>query len=95
MRKIVLTAIALAALLISATVYAGAQFKVLAPAEESFVGMDQILIIGKVEGFNEAKMVEISSNGKAMGLRPCRTETSPSRLCSPMDAMRSPWLRRG
>ena len=70
MRKIVLTAIALAALLISATVYAGAQFKVLAPAEESFIGMDQILIIGKVEGFNEAKMVEISSNGKAMGFAP-------------------------
>ncbi len=70
MRKIVLTAIALAALLISSTVYAGAQFKVLAPAEESFIGMDQILIIGKVEGFNEAKMVEISSNGKAMGFAP-------------------------
>ena len=74
MRKIVLTAIAMAALLISATAYAGAQFKVLAPAEESFIGMDQILIIGKVEGFNEAKMVEISSNGKAMGFAPLQNE---------------------
>jgi len=70
MRIMVLTATVMAVLLMSITAFAGAQFHVLAPAEESFVGMDKILIIGKVEGFNEAKMVEISSNGKAMGFAP-------------------------
>ena len=70
MRKIVLTIVVIAAFLTSATVYAGAQIQVLAPAEESFIGMDQVLIIGKVKGFNEAKMVEISSNGKTLGFAP-------------------------
>jgi predicted CXXCH cytochrome family protein len=70
MRKMVLTVSILAALLIWAPAFAGSQFQVLAPAEESFVGMDQILIIGKVIGFNEAKMVEISSNGKTLGFAP-------------------------
>jgi len=70
MRKIVLTMMVIAAILTSATVYAGAQFQVLAPAEESFIGMNQVLIIGKVMGFNEAKMVEISSNGKTLGFAP-------------------------
>jgi len=70
MRRIVLTGIVFAILMTSAVAFAGAQFQVLAPAEESFIGMDQILIIGKVNGFNEAKMVEISSNGKTMGFAP-------------------------
>ena len=70
MRIMVLTATVMAVLMMSVTAFAGAQFHVLAPAEESFVGMDKILIIGKVEGFNEAKMVEISSNGKTMGFAP-------------------------
>ncbi len=70
MRKIVLSIFILATFLISATVYARAQFQVLAPAEESFIGMDQILIIGKVEGFSDAKMVEISDNGKTLGFAP-------------------------
>jgi predicted CXXCH cytochrome family protein len=71
MRKIVSAILVLSAFLTFATgALATAQFQVLAPAEESFIGMDQILIIGKVDGFNEAKMVEISSNGKAMGFAP-------------------------
>lgn len=70
MRRIVLTAIVFATFLISATAFAAAQFKILAPAEESFIGMSQVLIIGKVEGFNEAKMVEISSNGRTLGFAP-------------------------
>jgi len=74
MRIMVLTATVMAVLLMSITAFAGAQFHILAPAEESFVGMDKILIIGKVEGFNEAKMVEISSNGKTMGFAPLQNE---------------------
>jgi len=70
MRKTVFTAMVLSACLIAATALAEAQFQVLAPAEESFIGMEQILIIGKVNGFNEAKMVEISGNGKTMGFAP-------------------------
>ena len=69
MRKIVL-AIMIAAFLTPALAAAAAQFQVLAPAEESFIGMNNVLVIGKVNGFNEAKMVEISSNGKAIGFAP-------------------------
>jgi predicted CXXCH cytochrome family protein len=72
MRKIVLTTLVFATFLTSATAFAAAQFQVLAPAEESFIGMEQVLIIGKVDGFNEAKMVEISSNGKTLGFAPLR-----------------------
>ena len=72
MRRIVPTIVIFAAFLMSASAYAGAQFQVLAPAEESFIGMDQVLIIGKVNGFNEAKMVEISSNGKTVGFAPLK-----------------------
>ena len=70
MRIIVSTTIILSVFLTAATAFAAAQFQVLAPAEESFIGMDQILIIGKVEGINNAKMVEVSSNGKTMGFAP-------------------------
>ena len=70
MRKLVMTAIVFVTFLTSSTAFAAARFQVLAPAEESFIGMDKVLIIGKVEGFNEAKMVEISSNGKTMGFAP-------------------------
>jgi predicted CXXCH cytochrome family protein len=62
--------VTLAALLVPSTVLAGAQFRILAPAEESFVGMEEVLIIGKVDGFSEAKMVEITGNGKTLGFAP-------------------------
>lgn len=72
MRKIVLTTLTLATLMFSATALAAAQFQVLAPAEESFVGMDQVLIIGKVNGSSGAKKVQISGNGKTMGFAPLK-----------------------
>lgn len=71
MRKILCLAIVPITVLAASTwSFAAAQFHVLAPAEESFIGMDQVLIIGEVTGFNEAKMVEISSNGKTLGFAP-------------------------
>jgi len=62
---------------ILATGYAAtaAEFKVLAPAEEAFIGTGQLLIIGKVSGYNEAKMVEISDNGKTLGFVPLQKGT--------------------
>ena len=69
MRKIFLTTLLLAVLLTFVNAF-GARFQILAPTEESFIGMDQVLIIGKVEGPSAAKMVEINSNGKAIGFTP-------------------------
>ena len=74
MRSIVLTTALITAFMVSATAFGAARFQVLAPAEESFIGMDQVLIIGKVTGLNEAKMVEISSNGKTLGFAPLRND---------------------
>lgn len=71
MRKILCSSIVFAVMLTtSAFAFAAAEFQILAPAEESFIGMDQVLIIGKVNGFTDAKMVEISNNGKPMGFAP-------------------------
>lgn len=70
MRKILLTIVLIAVLLISTHAFGAARFQILAPAEESFIGMDKVLIIGKVDGSSTAKMVEISSNGKTMGFAP-------------------------
>ena len=70
MSRILASTVALIVLLTAAAALEAAEFKLLAPAEESFIGMYQVLIIGKVEGFNEAKMVEVSGNGKTMGIAP-------------------------
>ncbi|MDF1536909.1 MAG: cytochrome c3 family protein [bacterium] len=68
--KITTVLIAFAISLVPGRVFAGAEFRILAPAEESFVGMEEVLIIGKVDGFSEAKMVEITDNGKTLGFAP-------------------------
>jgi predicted CXXCH cytochrome family protein len=70
MSKFVLTAVVLSAMLASTAAWAGAQFQILAPAEESFIGVGQVLIIGKVNGDSSAKTVEVSGNGKTMGFAP-------------------------
>ena len=69
MRKQIVFLVTLAVLLTAQWCYA-AQFRLIAPAEESFLGMSDIIIIGKVEGFTEAKMVEIFDNGKTLGFAP-------------------------
>lgn len=70
MSRSLASTVALIVLLTAVAKLEAAEFKLLAPAEESFIGMYQVLIIGKVEGFNEAKMVEVSGNGKTMGFAP-------------------------
>jgi predicted CXXCH cytochrome family protein len=76
MRKILCLAIVLITVLAASTLaFAAAEFKVLAPAEEAFISTGEILIIGKVIGFNEAKMVEISDSGKTLGFVPLRKGT--------------------
>jgi len=72
MRKFVFTAVVLAAMLASTDVRAEALFQILAPAEESFIGVDQVLIIGKVTGDSDAKMVQVSANGKILGSAPLK-----------------------
>jgi predicted CXXCH cytochrome family protein len=49
-----------------------AEFILLAPAEESFLGQGEVQIIGKVDGSVDAKMVEIFDNGKTLGFAPLR-----------------------
>jgi len=75
MRYFVALTIALTTILAAGYAAVAAEFKVLAPAEEAFVGTGQLLIIGKVTGFNEAKMVEISDSGKTLGFVPLRNGT--------------------
>ncbi len=75
MRYILAWTIAIITILAAGLALAAAEFKVLAPAEEAFIGTGEILIIGKVIGFNEAKMVEISDNGKTLGFVPLRNGT--------------------
>ena len=70
MKKFFLTTLLLAVLLTCVNVFAAARFQILAPAEESFIGMEQVLIIGIVDGSSVAKMVEVSGNGKTMGFAP-------------------------
>jgi predicted CXXCH cytochrome family protein len=45
-------------------VFSASKIHLLAPAEESFIGMDQILIIGRVPDGVKADRVDISDNGK-------------------------------
>ncbi len=68
-------AIAFTIFLIPGSVLAAAEIRILAPAEESFIGMEEVLIIGKVNGFTEAKMVEITGNGKTLGFAPLQKNT--------------------
>jgi predicted CXXCH cytochrome family protein len=75
MRYILASTIALITILVTGYAVAAAEFKVLAPAEEAFIGTGEILIIGRVSGFNEAKMVEISDNGKTLGFVPLQKGT--------------------
>ena len=49
-------------------------FRLLAPSAESFLSGSKVLIIGKVEGFHDAKMVEILDNGKTVGFAPLKND---------------------
>ena len=49
--------------------------RLLAPAEESFIGMDQILVIGKLTGDASSERVDVSDNGKKIGPAPVREGT--------------------
>lgn len=49
-----------------------AAFRLLAPSEEAFISVEDVLLIAKVEGFSQAKMVEIFDNGKAIGFAPLK-----------------------
>ena len=62
-------------LLAGSQALADATFRILAPTEESFIGMGEVLLIGRVDGFNEAKMVELTANGKTLGFVPLQNNT--------------------
>ena len=73
MRRI-LTVITITTLLLAAAVVQAdkAVFRLLAPSEEAFLSGEDVLLIAKVEGFHEAKMVEILDNGKTIGFAPLK-----------------------
>jgi len=70
MRNPALAAAVLSVLLTCSTAGAAARFQILAPAEESFIGMKQVLIIGKVIGDSAAGKVDVSGNGRNLGSAP-------------------------
>lgn len=75
MKKILFTIIASAALLSAGPdVSCGSRILILAPADESFIGMEQLLVIGKVSDGVNAGMVEVSDNKKTIGAIPIRGE---------------------
>ncbi len=57
-----------------------ATFRLLAPSEEAFLGDEDVLLIAKVEGYHEAKMVEILDNSKTVGFAPLKKGIMTYRL---------------
>lgn len=72
MKSIHLTAAAVLMVVLTAAVSSAAQFRLLAPAAEAFLGKGDVLIIGTVDGEAAAKMVEVFDNGKTLGFAPLR-----------------------
>lgn len=70
MRYVLATTIAGISFLMAVSSYATAEFRILAPAEESFIRTSEILIIGEVTGDSEAMRVEVSDNGKIVDYAP-------------------------
>jgi len=76
MKKIFISLVAAAILLSTATASLSlSQIRILAPAEESFLGLDGLLIIGRVEEGENGTTVEIRDNGKVLGVAPLKGNT--------------------
>jgi predicted CXXCH cytochrome family protein len=73
MRKLIICfVIAFTVTLVASAFAAEARFRLLAPSEDAFLSGKEVLLIAKVEGFHEAKMVEIFDNGKTIGFAPLK-----------------------
>ena len=84
MKKILIFLMAAAVCLSTAAVSSSSpRIRILAPADESFMGLEEIIIIGSIEeGASNGKVVQISDNGRVLGAAPLRgsTFTFPAKL---------------
>jgi len=61
-------------------VFGASQISILAPDEDSFIGQDQLLVIGTVKGNPAASRIDVSDNGRSIGTIPVNGGTFVLRI---------------